>query len=207
MEEPGKWDCFICHPNEKGSSLPVCGARPLIEPANTTLLVPAGVCAQKVWRRQFCNTLEQTGWCQQWFCCKNLQTAADWKGTFANRTVGKCSALKVILTLDKLLWAVCDIFGGHLNKILNLQRNMGWYQYNTASIWDNIKNGESHWRYICNKKLQVAVFRHHPTWKGTENGANINIYWKQCFQSTSGTSWSIEIIVLPEVSPYCRSWK
>ena len=118
-----------------------------------------------------------------------------------------CSALKVILTLDKLLWAVCDIFGGHLNKILNLQRNMGWYQYNTASIWDNIKNGESHWRYICNKKLQVAVFRHHPTWKGTENGANINIYWKQCFQSTSGTSWSIEIIVLPEVSPYCRSWK
>ena len=55
-----------------------------------------------------------------------------------------CSALKVILTLDKLLWAVCDIFGGHLNKILNLQRNMGWYQYNTASIWDNIRNGESH---------------------------------------------------------------
>ena len=102
---------------------------------------------------------------------------------------------------------ICDIFDGHLNKILNLQRNMGWYQYNTASIWDNIRNGESHWRYICNKKLQVAVFRHHPTWKGTENGANINIYWKQCFQSTSGTSWSIEIIVLPEVSPYCRSWK
>ena len=34
---------------------------------------------------------------------------------------------------------------------------MGWYQYNTASIWDNIKNGESHWRYISNKKLQVAL--------------------------------------------------
>ena len=29
----------------------------------------------------------------------------------------------------------------------------------------------------------------------------------QCFQSTSGTSWSIEIIVLPEVSPYLQILK
>ena len=36
-----------------------------------------------------------------------------------------------------------------------------------------------HWRYICNRKLQVVVFCYHPTKKGTENGANIvNIYWK-----------------------------
>ena len=32
----GAWKArlFLCHPNEKGSSLPVRGARPLIEPAN-----------------------------------------------------------------------------------------------------------------------------------------------------------------------------
>ena len=37
----------------------------------------------------FPNPLEQIGRCWQWVCCKNLQAVADWKGSFAGRTVGK----------------------------------------------------------------------------------------------------------------------
>ena len=50
----GAWKArlFLCHPNEKGSSLPVRGARPLIEPANTTLLVPFKLswCKRRNWK-------------------------------------------------------------------------------------------------------------------------------------------------------------